>query len=81
MPRYFFHTADGRRERDTEGTELPDHNTARRKAVKFAGTVLSQQPEILWDGHDFRIEVTDHNGLMLFTIIMLAVNAPASGQT
>ncbi len=59
MPRYFFHTADGSRERDEEGTELPDHNAARREAIKLAGAVLSEQPDVLWHSRDFRVEVTD----------------------
>lgn len=73
--------ADGSRERDEEGTELPDHNAARREAIKFAGAVLNDQPDVLWDSRDFRVEVTDEAGLMLFTIITLAVDAPASGRT
>ena len=80
MPRYFFHTADGSRERDTTGTELRDCNAARREAVRFAGAVLSHEPEILWDGHDFLIEVTDASDLMLFTIIMRAVDVSAAGR-
>ena len=80
MPRYFFHTADGFRERDTEGTELLSLNAARREAVRFAGAVLNDQPEIVWDGHEFRVEVTDHTDLMLFTVTVFATNAPATGR-
>ena len=54
MPRYFFHTANGSRERDEEGTELLDHNAARREAIKLAGAVLSEQPDVLWGHRDFR---------------------------
>ena len=78
MPRYFFHTADGSRDRDTEGTELPDARTARVSAIRYAGDVLSDQPELLWDGRDFRVEVTTEEGDLLFTIITLAVDAPAA---
>ena len=81
MPRYFFHTADGSRDRDLEGVELKDHSAARREAIKFAGSVLNDQPAVLWDGRDFRVEVTDKTGDLLFTIITLAVNAPAGGDT
>jgi hypothetical protein len=62
MPRYFFTTADGIREPDIDGTELPDVATARVEAIKFAGEVLSDHPEIIWDGEDFRVEVSDENG-------------------
>ena len=81
MSRYFFHTADGSRDRDTVGTELKDHGAARNEAIKFAGHVMADQPEVLWDGRDFRVEVTDEREMLLFTIITLAVNAPAGGET
>ena len=81
MPRYFFHTADGSRDRDLEGVDLEDHGVARKEAIKFAGSVLNDQPSVLWDGRDFRVEVTNRKGDLLFTIITLAVNAPAGGDT
>lgn len=80
MPRYFFHTADGTRERDTVGTVLEGLDQARVQAIQFAGEILSGEPEVLWDGRDFRIEVTDEQDLMLFTVITIAVDAPASGR-
>jgi hypothetical protein len=81
MPRYFFATADGERHQDTEGTELPGLSAARVAAIKYAGAIMEDEPSVLWDGRDFRVEVTDERGLLLFTIITLAVNAPAGGDT
>lgn len=81
MPRYFFHTADGSYARDTDGTELPDHRSARKEAIKYAGSVLTHDPDLLWDGRDFRVEVTDESDLVLFTVIMLAVDSPAGSSS
>ena len=81
MQRFFFHTADGSRDRDTTGTELPDQGTARVRAIQYAGECLTHEPSVLWDGRDFRVEVTDESGALLFTIITLAINAPAAGST
>lgn len=78
MPHYYFHTADGRRDRDRQGAELADHRAARKQAIRFAGAILDSEPEVLWDGRDFRVEVTDEAGQLLFTVITLAVDAPAS---
>ena len=78
MPRYFFHTADGSRQRADEGTELRDQHAARTEAVRFAGALMADRPDMIWDGHDFRVEVTDEARHLLFTIIMLGVDAPAS---
>jgi hypothetical protein len=40
---------------------------------------MRDNPMIL-EEHDFRVEVTDIRGLMLFTVITIAVNAPATGK-
>jgi hypothetical protein len=81
MPRYFFSTADGERDKDDEGSELPDLSAARVAAIKYAGAIMEHEPAVLWDGRDFRVEVTDEHDMLLFTIITLAVNAPAAGNT
>ncbi|MDB5738511.1 MAG: hypothetical protein JWO65_2179 [Sphingomonas bacterium] len=77
MPRYFFSTGGGEREVDEEGLDLRDHAAARVAAIKHAGTIMENEPDV---GRDFRVEVTDDRGLLLFTIIALAVNAPAGGD-
>lgn len=78
--RYFFHTADGSRDRDETGTEFPDHATAQKEAVMFAGEYIADHPDILADRHDFRVEVTDDHNMLLFTVIALAVAAPSIVQ-
>lgn len=75
MPRYHFNSADGSREPDREGTELPDEASARTEAIKFAGEVLKHAPEQLWESGQWRVEVTDDNGALLFTVITLTVDA------
>ena len=80
MPHFYFHTADGGRDRDRRGMDLADQGAARREAIRFAGAVINDEPDVLWDGRDFRVEVTDEAGDLLFTIITLAVDAPASDR-
>jgi len=36
---------------------------------------------VLWDGRDFHVEVTDGQGLLLFTLTAYVTNAPAAGDT
>ncbi|WP_374942335.1 hypothetical protein [Sphingomonas sp.] len=76
MPHYFFHTANGERHRDRSGVDLPDDAAARVEAIRFTGAVMTDEPDVLWDGRDFRVEVTDAEQRPLFTIITLAVDAP-----
>jgi hypothetical protein len=78
VPRYFFHTVDGSRDRDTVGTEFPDHAAARKAGIRVAGELLNEDPDRLWDGQEFRVEVTNRDNTLLFTIILRAVNAVAS---
>ncbi|WP_037492168.1 DUF6894 family protein [Sphingobium indicum] len=80
MPRYFFHTVDGGRDVDQEGTELPNDAAARKAAIRFAGAVMHDEPDVLWDGRDYRVEVTNETGALLFTIVMLSIDAPASNR-
>ena len=76
MSRYYFHTADGTRDRDREGMECRDPHAARVEAIRYAGALMADQPDVLWDGHDFRVEVTDEDQRLVCTVIALAVDAP-----
>ena len=78
MPRYHFHRTDGQIEPDPEGSVLPDLHAARMQAVVYAGQTLKDHPEMVWDGHDLNIEVTDDTGLMLFVVTVMTIEAPAT---
>ena len=77
MPRYFFHRTDGHREHDNEGTELEDLPTARKEAVVYAGQTMKDHPEMVWDGGDLKIEVSDEFGLILFVVVVTTLDAVA----
>lgn len=68
MPRYFFHSEDGRLEHDEVGTELADAGAARIEAVRFAGALLANRPQALWEATRWRLLVTDESAAILFTI-------------
>jgi hypothetical protein len=76
MPRYFFHTADGVRNPDTDGIELGDDDAAQLEAVRYAGEALRWQPKELRKRGQWRVEVTGEDGALLFTVITVAVDAP-----
>lgn len=78
--RYFFHTADGSRERDTEGVALASLHDARVEAIKFAGDRIAEQPDMLADGRPFRVEVTNEHGLQLFTVVTFAIDSTVVGD-
>ena len=78
MPRYFFHRTDGTFDPDDEGTELANVGAARMEAVRFAAGTVDDNPEQVWQGSDFRVEVTDESGMLLCTVIILGIDAPAA---
>jgi hypothetical protein len=78
MPRFFFHHTDGGFDPDNEGTDFPDLMAARTAAVRYAGELVQERPHEVWSGNTFRIEVSDQDGMLLCTIVILGLDAPAA---
>ena len=76
--RYFFNQMDGEVNLDDEGVDFDSFGEARLEAVRYAASVLRDHPTLIWTGQDFRVEVTDTNKLILFTVIVVGVDAPAA---
>ena len=68
MPRYHFNVHDGRTSLDKEGTELPDTHAARREAMILAGALIEDSAKRSELGEEWRMEVTDDAGLLLFRL-------------
>jgi hypothetical protein len=69
MPRYFFNIHDGKNVVDREGTELADLAEARLSAVELAGRSIAEIGDAFWtQDHDWRLEVLDASGKLLFTL-------------
>lgn len=74
MPLYFFDISDGTRETDLTGSQCDSLDQARRLAIKFAGELLQHHSEIIWDGHDLRVEVSDAGRTPLFAVVSSAID-------
>ena len=68
MPRFYFHTEDGRPFPDQEGTELPDIGAARAAAIIVLSEVLRDNPDEFWKHERFKVTVTDEAKRKLFAI-------------
>ena len=77
MPRFFFHVQDGTSSRDHEGTEYASIEDARVESVRRAGALLSDAATTFWNGDQWRLEVTDAVGLILFTLDFVGTQSPA----
>ena len=78
MPLYHFNLADGVFDPDPDGTELSDIQAARVAAVQYAGAIMREQPNTIWADGDWRLEVTDSDQNLLFTITIIATEVPAA---
>ena len=68
MPRYFFNVIDGYSDLDELGTELPDIYTAQAQAIRLSGEVLRDMGAKFWNGTQWRLEVADDAGRVLFKL-------------
>ena len=74
MHRYFFNTDQ---KRDVEGVELASLEAAKCEAIKYAGCIVCEQAEALWDRTKWSVTVTDETGRTLFTLQIIGEEAAA----
>jgi hypothetical protein len=79
--RYYFNLAGTVHDPDNDGLELANLGLAREYAVLAAAEYLRDHPDVVWLGEEFRLEVTDEARLVLFTLIVLGVDAPVTRAT
>ena len=78
MPRFHFNIYDGVSLPDEDGTDLPDARNARREAIILAGAVLKDSAKSDTLGDEWRLEVTDNAGLLLFKLDFTVTESPAA---
>ena len=71
MTRYFFDTADGDRDTDDTGVELDGDAAAINEAIRYAGSMLSDQPDLLAHCGEFVVRVHPADAPPLATIRVL----------
>jgi hypothetical protein len=77
MPRYFFNVHDGASTIDEYGSEFPNVSAAKHAATAFAGEMLRDRRDALTDGESWKLDVTSDTGLVLFSLFIGSVDAPA----
>ena len=56
-------------------TELPDIHTAQNEAIHLSGEILREEGGNFWNGTEWKLEVTDITGAILFTLHFSAKEA------
>lgn len=77
MPIYHFNIHDGIDIHDDDGHEFADLAEAQREAIALSGNMIRELGAEFWKGKEWTLEVTDHQGLLLFNLIFFANCAPA----
>lgn len=80
MPRYYFNVFDNRSFPDSDGLELPDPAAAQVLAIHHAGEILQSDARRIAPGQDWRMEVTDERGLVLFRLDFGVTASPELGD-
>lgn len=68
MPRYFFHTKDGRMAVDHLGLVFADEEEAREEAMRGASDIILDNDMKLWLGNAWEMIVVDEEGTVLFNL-------------
>jgi len=79
MPTFYFHTEDGERVADTDGSDLADIEAAKDAAVQILAESLRGNSDLFWRHEGFSVIVTDDNALTLFSLNVSATMAAALG--
>ena len=76
MPRFHFNVLDGTAFIDQVGVELASLNDAKREAMRYAGAMLVDSAGVSRPDREWRVEVTDHQGLALFRLAVSMMDPP-----
>jgi hypothetical protein len=80
MPRYFFHIEYDGAIHDDEGTEYENLKVAKCEAVKLAGQMICDAAGEFWNQDEWKLTATNEDGLTLFALHFIGVEAPAAGS-
>lgn len=78
MSLYQFQVFDGRSEVSPDKVELPNLDAARREGIRRAGATLVLDAHIITPDNNWRLDVTDENGTLLFRYDFAMTASPAA---
>jgi hypothetical protein len=78
MAKYKFEVRTATHVMLSQTAELAGHEEARIEASHRVGALLDKHAREIWVDEDWRMDVTDESGLILFALHVSAVRAPAT---
>lgn len=79
MPRYYFRIHDGRSIFDTDEMVLANTSEARRTAIRISGQYFVDDADLVSLAEEWRMDVTDERGLILFRLDFVVTDAASVG--
>ena len=76
VSRYFFNVCDGEARSFPQCIDLSSVQDARREAAKMVCAAMTDHSDRFWRTREWQLTVTDENGLSLFSLLILAADAP-----
>ena len=73
MPSYYLHVNE---EQDTTCFHALDLAAAKCEATKMAGRIICDDADTFWDRAEWSLTVADKNGLTLFQLQFIGIEAP-----
>ena len=77
MSKYFFHINDGTPPIEHEAVAAENIVEAKCLAVKLAGQSICDAAGDFWGMEEWKLTATDENGLTLFSLDFVGIEAPA----
>jgi hypothetical protein len=74
MGQYYFNIDGRSRETDHTGLNLPGLHQVRCAAIAYAGALLKDEPDLVWDDQEFKVDVTDQGGNGVLAVYVRAVD-------
>lgn len=78
MPRYHIGLRSETHLNETLTVERESLTDLRIEMARFVGELLRQHADAIWEDKDWRVDVTDENGLILFVMEIHAADTAAT---
>jgi hypothetical protein len=78
LPRYHIGLRSETHLNETVQVERDDLTALRIELARFVGELLKEHAEVIWQDEDWRIDVTDETGLILFVMEIHATDTAAT---
>ena len=78
MPRYHIELRTQDRVWETITVDKDDHTDLRIEVATFVGELLKEHAAQIWVDEDWRVDVTDDSGLILFVMHLFVTDSAAT---